>query len=117
MRPEGETAPAGRFALPKKNLANQRSPSRDIDAFLAKAARVPALSQVKGRLIFAIDATMSRQPTWDRAAEIQTDMFAAADGVGGGLAVQLVFFRGNGEFEASEWTTSPSALAARMRRV
>ena len=45
--------------MPKNNLPSERSPSRDVDAFLAKAARVPALSQVKGRLIFAIDATMS----------------------------------------------------------
>jgi len=102
--------------MPKNNLPSQPSSSRDVDAFLAKAARVPALSQVKGRLIFAIDATMSRQPTWDRAAEIQTDMFAVAEGVGG-LAVQLVYFRGVGEFEVSEWATSPSALAKRMQGV
>jgi hypothetical protein len=102
--------------MSKNNLPSERSPSRDVEAFLAKAARVPALSQVKGRLIFAIDATMSRQPTWDRAAEIQTDMFGVADGVGG-LAVQLVFFRGVGDFEASEWTTSPAALAKRMQSV
>jgi hypothetical protein len=102
--------------MPKNNLPTERSSSRDVDAFLAKAARVPALSQVKGRLIFAIDATMSRQPTWDRAAEIQSDMFGVADGIGG-LGVQLVYFRGFGEFEASEWTTSASALARRMQRV
>jgi len=77
---------------------------------------VPALSQVKGRLIFAIDATMSRQPTWDRAAEIQTDMFEVAE-AWAGLAVQLVYFRGIREFQASEWATSPSALAARMQNV
>ena len=59
---------------------------------------------------------MSRQPTWDRAAEIQTDMFEVAQSIGG-LAVQLVFFRGRGEFEASEWTMTPAALAARMRDV
>jgi len=102
--------------MTKNKLPAERSPSREIDAFLAKAARVPALSQAKGRLIFAIDATMSRQPTWDRAAEIQTDMFAVAEGVGG-LAVQLVYFRGIREFQASEWATSPSALAARMQNV
>jgi len=85
--------------MTKNKLPAERSPSREIDAFLAKAARVPALSQAKGRLIFAIDATKSRQPTWDRAAEIQTDMFAVADGVGG-LAVQLVFFRAAGECPA-----------------
>src|SRR5262245_8150966 len=102
--------------MPKNNLPTERSSSRDVDAFLTKAASIPALSQVKGRLIFAIDATMSRQPTWDRAAEIQTEMFRVTDTVGG-LAVQLVFFRGFGEFEASEWATSPSALAKRMQGV
>lgn len=102
--------------MAKTDLPSERSSSREVNAFLAKAARVPALSQVKGRLIFAIDATMSRQPTWDRAAEIQTDMFRVADSIGG-LGVQLVYFRGVGEFQASEWTTSPAALAARMQGV
>jgi hypothetical protein len=98
------------------NLPTNRSSSKDIAAFLDAAAKTPALSQVKGRLIFAVDATMSRQPTWDSAVEIQSDMFEVAQSIGG-LAVQLVYFRGRGEFEASEWTTTPSALAARMRRV
>jgi len=102
--------------MPKSNLPSERSSSRDVDAFLDKAARVPALSQVKGRLIFAIDATMSRQPTWDQAAAIQTEMFGVADGIGG-LGVQLVYFRGFGEFRTSEWTTSPAALAKRMQGV
>ena len=98
------------------NLPSNRSSSKDIAAFLNVAAKTPALAQVKGRLIFAIDATMSRQPAWDVATEIQSDMFDVAQSIGG-LAVQLVYFRGRGEFEASEWTTTPSALAARMRRV
>ena len=98
------------------NLPAKRSSAKDIAAFLDAAAKTPALSRVKGRLIFAIDATMSRQPTWDSAVEIQSDMFEVAQSIGG-LAVQLVYFRGRGEFEASEWTTTPSALAARMRRV
>jgi hypothetical protein len=98
------------------NLPSNRSSSRDIAAFLDVAAKTPTLAQVKGRLIFAIDATMSRQPTWDMASEIQTEMFHVAQSIGG-LAVQLVHFRGRGEFEASEWTTTPSALATRMRRV
>ena len=97
-------------------LPAERSSSGEIDAFLAQASRVPALSQVKGRLIFAIDATMSRQPTWDKATEIQAGMFEVAQDVGG-LAVQLVYFRGRGEFEATAWTTSPLALAARMEGV
>jgi hypothetical protein len=98
------------------NLPVKRSSSKDISAFLDAAARTPTLAQVKGRLIFAVDATMSRQPTWDAATEIQSDMFEVAQSIGG-LGVQLVYFRGRGEFEASEWTTTPSALAARMRDV
>lgn len=102
--------------MAKDNLPAGRSSSREVDAFLSKAARVPALSQVKGRLIFAIDATMSRQATWDHAANIQTDMFSVAEGIGG-LGVQLVYFRGFGEFRASEWTTSPSVLGRQMQEV
>jgi hypothetical protein len=43
-------------------------------------------------------------------------MFDVAQSIGG-LGVQLVYFRGHGEFRASEWTTSASALAARMQGV
>lgn len=100
----------------KPNLPAKHSSPQQIDAFLDSAARVPALSQAKGRMIFAIDATMSRQPTWDRAVEIQSDMFEVAHAIGG-LAVQLVLFRGAGEFITSEWATTPSALAGRMRAV
>jgi len=97
----------------KTNLPTNRSSSGDIKAFLDAAARTPALSQVRGRLIFAIDATMSRQFTWDRASEIQADMFEVAQSVGG-LGIQLVYFRGRGEFEMSEWTTSARVLAEQM---
>src|SRR5690348_12619558 len=102
--------------MPKDNLPAKPSSTRAIDAFLKQAAKVPSLAQAKGRLIFAIDATMSRQPTWNRAVEIQTDMFAVAQSIGG-LAVQLVYFRGAGEFQASEWTASANVLANRMRDV
>ena len=43
-------------------------------------------------------------------------MFHVAQAMGG-LAVQLVFFRGQGEFEANPWATTPAALADRMRAV
>src|SRR3569833_3339070 len=95
--------------MPKDNLPAKPSSAHAIAAFLNKAAKVPTLAQAKGRLIFAIDATMSRQPTWNRAVEIQTDMFAVAQSIGG-LAVQLVYFRGHGEFRASDWTASASIL-------
>jgi hypothetical protein len=102
--------------MTKDNLPAKPSSARDIDAFLNRAAKLPTLAQTKGRLIFAIDATMSRQPTWNRATEIQSDMFKVAQGIGG-LAVQLVYFRGQGEFRASDWTASATVLANRMRDV
>ena len=99
--------------MSNEKLPAKASSSREIDAFLKRAAKLPTLVQTKGRLIFAIDATMSRQPTWNRATEIQSDMFAVAQSIGG-LAVQLVYFRGAGEFQASEWTASANVLANRM---
>ena len=69
-----------------------------------------------GRLIFAMDATMSRQPTWDMALALQADMFQAVKAVGG-LDVQLIYFRGAGECRASRWVSDPEALAALMTRV
>ncbi|MGZ6009827.1 MAG: VWA domain-containing protein, partial [Rhizomicrobium sp.] len=64
-------------------LPAKTSSARDIDAFLKRAAKLPTIAQTKGRLIFAIDATMSRQPTWNRATQIQSDMFDVAHSIGG----------------------------------
>jgi hypothetical protein len=67
----------------------------EIDAFLAKVkglAPTTAAGQ-RGRLIFALDATMSRQPMWDSACRLQADMFREAAAIGG-LDVQLVYYRG-----------------------
>jgi hypothetical protein len=71
---------------------------------------------LRGRLMFAMDATMSRQPTWDMALALQADMFRAVKAIGG-LDVQLVFFRGAGECRASKWVSDPAALAGLMTRV
>ena len=70
----------------------------------------------RGRLIFAMDATMSREPTWDMALTLQADMFTAVKQVGG-LDVQLMYFRGRGEARASRWVSDPDALANLMRKV
>lgn len=102
--------------MAKDNLPAKPSSAKDIDAFLSRAAKLPVVAQAKGRLIFAIDATMSRRPTWTKATEIQSDMFGVAQAIGG-LAVQLVYFRGVDDFHASDWTASPSVLANRMRDV
>lgn len=85
----------------------KKSSSSEIGAFL-KAAGKATVSQ-SGRLIFALDATMSRQPTWDQASTIQASMFDAV-GKAGGLSVQLVYFRGIDECRASKWVINAAAL-------
>ena len=89
----------------------------DVSAFLDKV-KTMALGDAKGqgRLIFAMDATMSRQPTWDRALSIQSQMFAETKKVGQ-LQVQLVYFRGFNECKASRWVADPDALARLMTAV
>lgn len=69
-----------------------------------------------GRLVFAVDATASRQPTWDRACHLQAEMFHAVKDVGG-LAVSLCYFRGFQEFAATPFLTSADDLARRMAGV
>ncbi|HEY5278583.1 MAG TPA: VWA domain-containing protein [Pseudolabrys sp.] len=91
----------------------------EIDAFLEKVKSIgPATARhgARGRLIFALDATMSRQPTWDSACALQADMFREAAAVGG-LDVQLVYFRGLNECRASGWVAGADKLASLMSRI
>jgi len=94
----------------KREVAKAQSSSSEIDAFLQKARRP---SGPVGRLIFALDATQSRQPTWDRASNLQAEMFREAASLGG-LAIQLVFYRGFAECKASAWTSDSETLMKRM---
>ena len=99
-------------------IGDQPSSSADqVDAFLDKVAGMPApVTGGRGRLVFAMDATMSRQPAWDTALSIQADMFHEAGKIGG-LDVQLVYFRGIGECRASRWVSEPDRLAKLMSGV
>lgn len=102
--------------LPSETSATDR----EIDAFLDKVKSAPAPirrdGDGPGRLIFAMDATASRQPSWDQACAIQAEMFDATADLGG-LAVQLVFYRGFGECKASKWTTDARGLGKLMTSV
>jgi hypothetical protein len=102
--------------LPKTtNELTPASTEADVSAFIDKVRSLPARGG-HGRLIFAMDATMSRQPTWDRAVSIQGQMFMEAKKAGG-LAVQLAYFRGFNECRASRWVNDPQALAGLMTRI
>jgi hypothetical protein len=101
-----------------RDIDKQRGTGNSVAAFLDKVAKtpVPVRGSGRGRLLFALDATASRQPTWDRAMHTQAEMFRVAGDVGG-LDVQLCFFRGFGEFRASEWVSDPDSLLTRMTGV
>jgi hypothetical protein len=89
----------------------------EVDAFLRKVAATPVRSAGGGgRLIFAMDATASREPTWDQAAQIQADMFSETADLGG-LEIQLCYYRGILEFESSAWYREAEVLRKRMTRV
>ncbi len=90
----------------------------EIEDFLARVRSMPPspASGGRGRLVFALDATMSRQPTWDFACQLQADMFKEA-ALLGGLDVQLVYFRGLSECRASGWVSQPEKLSGLMERI
>ena len=90
----------------------------DVDAFLRRVASTPAPVRhgETGHLVFAMDATASREPTWDRACQIQGEMFDATAALGG-LKVQLVYYRGFGECRASKWVRDSRALVRAMTAV
>jgi len=90
----------------------------DIQAFLDRVARTPAVQPAgaRGRLLFGMDATASREPTWDIACEIQGEMFGETAALGG-LDVKLVFYRGLQELKTSAWLSSSAELIPVMTRV
>ena len=103
-----------------RRAINRSAPSGSsaVDAFLDRSSRTPAAMAPggRGRLIFALDATMSRQPTWDAAVALQGRMFDAAAKLGG-LDVQLVYFRGLHECKASSFVSGGAGLDRLMSRI
>jgi hypothetical protein len=95
----------------------QRPVSADIAAFVEAARKAPApVASGRGRLIFALDATMSRQATWDLAQSLQARMFQVAAELGG-LDVQLVYFRGFSECRASKFVSGGQGLGDLMSKI
>jgi hypothetical protein len=85
-----------------------------IDRFLASKGAG------SGRLIFALDATASRSPTWSLARELTAGMIGETASIGR-LDLQLVYFRGGNEGQAecvaSQWTSDATRLTAIMAKV
>lgn len=103
--------------VPAADQEASSASSSDVAAFVRKAQALGALKSVKkGRLILALDATMSRQPTWDLACGLQAEMFDAAGKVGS-LDVQLVYFRGFGECRSSKFVNDTGSLKNLMTKI
>ena len=101
-----------------KNISKTKTTDSEVEAFLTKVAEVSRNSETGngGRLLFAIDATLSREPTWDMACNIQSEMFVATQKLGG-LEVQLAFYRGFGEMKVTKWLSGSKELVSRMNKV
>lgn len=95
-----------------------RSTRTEIDGFLRRLAATPRVTVPgrRGRLIFAMDATASREPAWDQACHIQGQMFSQTDALGG-IEIQLCYFRGFEEFYCLPWTDTPAQLLGNMTAV
>lgn len=92
----------------------------DVNSFLEQVSATPLIvnppQKTSGRMYFALDATMSRQPTWDLATSLQAEMFSAA-AEETGLNVRLLYFRGFGELGVSPWLCDPDDMVKKMSRV
>ena len=118
MGKDGSEAAPIQATEPNRTQQPATSSRADIDTFLghAKALHPAVKAGERGRLIFALDATMSRQPTWDQACQLQAEMFREAATVGG-LDLQLVYYRGLSECRASGWVAEPERFGKLMSRI
>jgi hypothetical protein len=116
---------SGPTPVPSHDPAGSGAPDRaapvssraELDAFHSHVGTLsPAANSGRGRLVFALDATMSRQPTWDQACLLQADMFHEAAATRG-LDIQLVYYRGLAECRASSWIAEPQRLGELMTRI
>jgi len=101
----------------KRNITSEQG---DASSFLETVAKTPLPTPLaegeSGHLIFALDATASRQATWDQASALQADMFTNTQGLAG-LKMQLVYFRGYDECRASPWLGNSKALLNMMAKI
>ena len=88
----------------------------EADEFLEQLKTPAAPRSATGRLILALDATASREGTWDQACRIQGAMFETTAALGG-LEIQLAFYRGHSECKTSPWVTTAAELHQLMNSV
>jgi hypothetical protein len=114
----GDTTSAESVPDKAASLPDARSSTtQEIADFVARArATAPQTPSGRARLIFALDATMSRQPTWDMACKLQADMFREAASLGS-LDIRLIYYRGLDECRATSWISDSAKLARLMSKI
>ncbi|MEM7304595.1 MAG: VWA domain-containing protein [Pseudomonadota bacterium] len=100
--------------MPKDQLTPSNSLS--VQEFLKKSDQIVPSAEAAGRLLFAMDATASREHSWDMACQIQSDMFLSTEKIGS-LEISLCYYRGYNEFHAFSWTKNASQLRDQMLQV
>ena len=96
------------------NMKKSITKKTTVSDFLVTAKKHPISNKQINRLILGIDATASREATWDIATSLHSDIFSVAEKT---LQIQLAYYRGIGDFKASEWTQSPQSLRSTMEKV
>ena len=98
-----------------------RPSARSVEQFLQQSNQLPqrvsSEPQQLARLIFALDATASRQASWDRACQLQAGMFLSTARLPRSLAIQLCYYRGFNEFYSTGWCRDSQALLKAMSGV
>jgi hypothetical protein len=113
----GKAATDPQAAARSKALSREPVAGDPVRQFLDQVAQTPpVVGTGRGRLVFAMDATASREPTWDQACQVQGQMFLETAALGG-LDVQLVYYRGFDECKASRWVDHPGDLVRLMTGV
>ncbi len=99
---------------------DQLTPSNSLSVqdFLKKSEQIAPVEKKEntGRLLFAMDATASREHAWDMACQIQADMFMSTQEIGA-LEISLCYYRGYGEFHSLDWTSNAVLLRDQMLKV
>ncbi|TVP52286.1 MAG: VWA domain-containing protein [Halomonadaceae bacterium] len=93
-----------------------RSDKQSIDQFIHQVRKMPKTGSGQGRLVFALDATASREATWDQACDLQSELFLATRDIGG-LAIQLCYYRGFQEFKSTVFVSETGQLLKLMNGV
>lgn len=93
-----------------------KAPSNAVQEFLSKSKQLATPNDSVGRLLFAMDATASRENSWDMACQIQADMFMSTQMMGS-LEISLCYFHGYNEFKHFSWTPHAKKLRDQMLQV